>query len=160
MAAPSTIPRRDYSEQWRRYKKFKRLGLLMMLGWIPVLAVYILLVRKYESFPLGFLGFYLLLGCVTGIYQAFWPCPRCGQSFSDPWRFFLRGSGYDKGIARNCVHCGLPRFANNDGEVLPLCRKCGFAAPGKFCSKCGTAVQIDSGATPGISNSPLKPPQV
>ncbi len=131
----------------------------MMLGWVPVLAAYVLLVRKYGSFPPGFLGFYFLLGFVAGTCQAFWPCPRCRQSFSEPWRFFLRGSGYDKGIARNCVHCGLARFANDDTALIPLCPQCGSPAAGRFCSKCGTAVQVGADAPPGVSIPPIKPPQ-
>lgn len=107
----------NYREGWRRYKQFRKLGVIWWLGWILVIGVYAWLFQKYGDFPLEYLGFYLVLGMVHGVCNAFWICPRCKQFFSNPGRFFLRGSGYDKGIARVCVHCGLPRFAEDDSTT-------------------------------------------
>jgi hypothetical protein len=89
----------------------------MLLGWIPLVAVYIVLIRIYGYFTPALPGIYLLLNYAVGIGHAFWRCPRCGEFFSNPWRFFLRGSGYDQGIARACVHCALPRFAVDDNDL-------------------------------------------
>lgn len=104
----------DYRVAWLRYKRFRRLGLFWWLGWIPVIGVYAWLFWKYGNFLLEFLGIYLVIGMVHGVCNAFWICPRCKRFFSNPGKFFVRGGGYDKGIARVCVHCGLPRFAEDD----------------------------------------------
>jgi hypothetical protein len=132
------------------------LALLMWLGWIPVVAVYILLIQTFGHFTPAFLGIYLLLHYAAGIGQAFWHCPQCGKYFSNPWRFFLRGSGCDQGIARACVHCGLPRFAVDDSGLTRLCPKWGYAMSGRYCSQCGIALNIDSDPTPGVSTLPPK----
>ncbi len=135
------MPPNDYRKEWRRYKRFKRFGLFLLLGWIPLIAVYVMLCRKFGYCSPALLGVYLLVNYAAGIYKAIWPCPRCRLSFSDPWRFAFRGGGYPHGIAPACVHCGLPRFAADDRAGMPLCAKCGSAASGKFCSTCGAICQ-------------------
>jgi hypothetical protein len=158
MGAASRIPRNDYSEQWRRYKRFKKLCLFYLLGWIPVIGAYIMLIRTFGEFTPRFLGIYLLLGPVAGIGQAIWPCPRCGKFFSNPSRFFVRDGVHEHGMARACVHCGLPRFAPDDSGLMPLCPKCRCAVPVRFCPKCGTALNVGSAPPPPISVTP--PPQL
>jgi hypothetical protein len=106
MSAEMQIVPRNYRDAWRRYRRFRRLGLFWGLGWIPVTAAYALLFWKYGSFPLEYLGLYVVLGMIHGVSNAFWTCPRCKQLFSNPGRFFVRGGGYDKGVAAACVHCG------------------------------------------------------
>jgi hypothetical protein len=148
----------DYRDKWRRFKRLKKLGIFWWLGWVPVLLVYGILVRRFEYFTPIPLGIYLLLGWVLGMCQAFWPCPRCGQNFSSPWQFSLRGGGYKGGIADECVHCGLPKFAaddatNDSGAVSPrFCSKCGTAVAGgagRFCSKCGAPIAAGWGRATG-----------
>jgi hypothetical protein len=139
----------DYRKQWHRYKRFKKMRFFLLLGWIPLIAVYILLCRTFGYCNPAFLGVYLLLNYAVGIYRAIWPCPRCRLSFSDPWRLAFRGGGYDQGIAHACVNCGLPRFAADDSGCVPLCAKCGNMAAGRFCSKCGTALNEHDVRGPG-----------
>ena len=119
MANQPIIPRKDYSEKWRSYKRLRKLILFMWLGWIPLIAAYILLIKMYGSFSPAFLGSYLVLQYGVALVQAFWPCPRCGRTFSAPSRFFIRGGGYAKGLAPACVHCGLPQFAVDDRDLPP-----------------------------------------
>jgi hypothetical protein len=137
-------PANDFSEQWQRYKEFRKLIFCIRLGWVPIIIGYILFVRAYGHFPPSeFLGFYVMLYFAACLYQSFWTCPRCGQSFSNPVRFFYRGDGYKGGIAPECVHCGLPKYAA-EGTMAPpprVCSKCRttFAdSSSKFCTKCGT----------------------
>lgn len=122
----------DYRAAWQRYKWFRRLSLVLLIGWVPIILL-------CARFGWNLLGFYLLLTIAAGIVKSIWPCPRCHQSFSKPERFFFRGGGYPGGIAPECVHCGLPKFAPDDSGCAPLCPKCGSPAPGRFCSKCGAA---------------------
>jgi hypothetical protein len=134
MTPGSNIRPNDYRTHWQRYKWFKRLSWIILLGWAPILVLWV-------HFDLGwsFPGVYLLLNYAFGIASAVWPCPRCRQCFSKPERFFYRGGGYPGGIAPQCVHCGLPKFAPDDSGCAPLCPKCRTAAPGRFCTKCGAA---------------------
>ena len=46
---------------------------------------------------------------VTGVRLNRWRCPRCGKLFcATKW--------YNKSFfARKCAHCGLPKFAIDDG---------------------------------------------
>jgi len=53
MAAQCKIPQNDYRERSRRYKRFKKLGLGWWLGWVPLAAAYILLIRKSRVFHPG-----------------------------------------------------------------------------------------------------------
>jgi hypothetical protein len=136
-------PPGDYREQWQHYKSFRKLLFLIRLGWVAVIIGYILFVRAYGHFPDSeFLGFYVMLYFAACIYQSVWTCPRCGKSFSDPVRFFYRGGGYKEGIAPECVHCGLPKYAPDDTVAPPprVCSKCRTVFADKssrFCTKCG-----------------------
>lgn len=115
-------PPKDYREQWQHYKSFRKLLFLIRLGWVPIILGYILFVRAYGHFPPSeFLGFYVMLYFAACICESVWTCPRCGKSFSNPMRFFYRGGGYKGGIAPECVHCGLPRYAADD-TVTPAPR--------------------------------------
>jgi hypothetical protein len=78
MGAPSKIPHNDYSEQWRRYKKFKKLRLFYLLGWIPVIAVYIMLIRIFGNFTLVFFAPYVLLGYAAAIGESICPPANYG----------------------------------------------------------------------------------
>jgi hypothetical protein len=132
----------DYREQWQRYKSFRKLIFWIRLGWVPIIIGYILLVEAYGHFSLALAGSYMLLYFGACVYESFWACPRCGQSFSDPSRFFFRGFGYKDGIAPECIHCGLPAYAADNSVAPPprVCSKCKavFAdRSSKFCTKCG-----------------------
>lgn len=155
MVGQSKMPPNDYTRQWRRYKTFKKLRFFALLGWIPLIAAYIVIYRTFGFFEPALLGVYLLMTYVGGILLAVWPCPRCGQSFSDPWRFALRGGGYRQGIAPACVHCGLARFAADDSGIT-RCVNCRSVVAGRFCTTCGAAVNADTGTALG-GPTPLCP---
>lgn len=129
--------------------------LFYLLGWIPVIAVYIMFIRIFGDFTLVFFAPYVLLGYAAGIGESIWPCPRCGQFFSKPSQFFFRGGHR---MARACFHCGLPRFATDDSGLMPFCPKCGCALPVRFCPKCGTALNV--GSAPPLPISVPPPPQL
>lgn len=143
---PTKFAPHDYREQWERYKSFRKLLFLIQLGWVAVIIGYILFVRAYGHFPPSeFLGFYFMLYLAACLYQSLWTCPRCGQSFSNPVRFFYRGGGYAGGIAPECVHCGLPKYAPDDtaAPALRICSHCRTILVDKspkFCTKCGARV--------------------
>lgn len=44
---------------------------------------------------------------VAGVRAAWFPCPRCGKPFFARW-------WYRNPFARQCVHCGLPKWANSE----------------------------------------------
>lgn len=139
----------DYRSHWQWYKRFRKLSWVILLGWVPLIFLW-----DRFGFSGRWLVFYLLLNYAAGIAKSVWPCPRCRQSFSKPERFFFRGGGYPGGIAPECVHCGLPKFAPDDSGCAPLCPKCGAAAPGRFCTKCGAQMTLGSGLTPPDLPSP------
>ena len=128
-------------------------------------AVYLVIVASQDKFdPWPYILGGLLLPALAPmpilIKLANIRCPRCGNRFSDPWRFFEkrtlfneRSACYDKYLATLCVHCGLPRFAICDAETVAalFCSKCGagLTASAGFCTKCGAPVAAGSGRAPG-----------
>jgi ribosomal protein S27AE len=148
MTEQRNSPPNDYREQWQHYKSFRKLLFLIRLGWVAVIIGYILFVRAYGHFPpWEFLGLYVMLYLAACLYESLWTCPRCGQSFSNPARFFYRGGGYKGGIAPECVHCRLPAYAADDSVALPprVCSRCKtiFAdRSSKFCTKCGARADV------------------
>jgi len=106
----------NYREHWRRYRKLRNLSVLLWAAYVPaVLTVTLLGSAIFNSYTPGFVlgGAWLVVFLVVGIRFVHWPCPRCGQSFSGTW-------WSNKGLlAKECAHCGLPKFADGDGGSPP-----------------------------------------
>lgn len=167
--APSQMPVNDYTRYWRRQKMLRILYVAAVFGsfaaYFP--AIYLVMMAsqgKFDPWPyiLGGLAVPVLAPLPLLIKLANFRCPRCGNRFSDPRRFFEkrtlfneRSACYDKYLAPLCVHCGLPRFAISGAEIIcPLfCSKCGsgLGKSARFCAKCGAQAPPES---PGMPDMP------
>ena len=106
----------DYTQQWLSYTRLRNRALIAASLVFPLsflLFLTAMLLPRWSAFE------YLALVClvvwfvaadITGRRANCFPCPRCGKYFAFKW-------WYSKSIllARRCVHCGLPKYAPNDG---------------------------------------------
>lgn len=95
-----------YARAWRRYRIWARLRLLAFLGFIPFGA----LISGVTKSPILPGAWFLFIG-VTVVGAGNFRCPRCNKRFFYTW--VLRNP-----FAMHCLHCGLPKWATHDPEVL------------------------------------------
>lgn len=98
----------DYQSEWKRYKFWRKLALLALAGFFPVILLARVIARIFDL-PVLFIiitfAWFLLIG-TAGTEVSYWRCPRCGKPFSiTSW---YRMGAY----ARRCVHCGLHKYSN------------------------------------------------
>src|SRR6476469_6301279 len=93
---------------WDDYRKRRNLAWFAFLGYVPVcFTVAVLSMRLFATFTpafvvaIGWMVFFLVAGNVVLRF----PCPRCGKPFFAKW-------WYHNSLARRCVHCGLPKYAD------------------------------------------------
>ena len=101
----------NYQEQWRRYRKLRNVFFLIWIGYVPaVMGFTVLFSHHFRTFTPSFVFaiLWMLMFAVVGSRLSRWPCPRCGERFSQVgW--------YNRGfLARKCVHCGLAKYAVDD----------------------------------------------
>lgn len=102
---------RAYGKSWGDYKRLQNAFAFVLLTYVPTCFVvaYIAL-RIFHTLVPAFLIALLWMGAflVTGMRLQCWACPRCGEPFSAKgW--------YNRGfLVRRCVHCGLPKYADED----------------------------------------------
>ena len=98
----------DYSRQWSTFRRWRNLGIVAVVTFIPLLTIVGLFVRRFHWPDSAFLVMALLdvaFVTVTWTRLALFRCPRCGKPFfTTTW--------YRNPFARKCVHCGLPKYAN------------------------------------------------
>ena len=102
-----------YEEQWEAYRHTRNLWILTLVTFVPAALTAGALSSKVQgAFDVGFMvaGVWVLLFVYFGFRLNTWPCPRCGKWFSGTWWYNL---GF---WARKCVHCGLGKYANDDGS--------------------------------------------
>src|SRR3954471_8603017 len=95
---------------WDEYRRRWRVAWVVLLTYLPAVVVLGVPMKwvTASDLPVALLA----SAWMTGILLAGWragvfPCPRCGRPF------FLRGM-IGKLLARECVHCGLPKYAPAD----------------------------------------------
>jgi hypothetical protein len=97
-----------YEEQWRRYRRLRRLSLLVLLPFCGVpffphgdgsLSLPVL-------FPIMMLSGFVGVG--AWFLLNYFRCPRCGRLFAITWWYSVSI------FARKCVHCGLRKFSDGD----------------------------------------------
>jgi hypothetical protein len=98
----------DFQQNWKRYKFWRKLALLALAGFLPVILMARVIARIF-NLPVLFIiisfAWFLLIATAGGVVS-YWRCPRCGKQFRIT-------SWYRMGVsARRCVHCGLPRYSN------------------------------------------------
>jgi hypothetical protein len=115
-----------YQHEWEAYRvRKKRLVVLILaefLGFFPFLALISFIDRKLFSstslvFPAAVA--WTALYVFTGFRLRVFPCPRCGKNFfagilHDPADLLTRPKAL---WGRECVHCGLRKFADSHEET-------------------------------------------
>ena len=99
-----------YSEQWKNYRRWRRLLLLIFLGYIPgvwLISTSLTRYLNWEHAEMVIALSWMFAFAVIGIRFTLWPCPRCGRGFFATW-------WYSNQFARKCVHCGLPKWIESD----------------------------------------------
>jgi hypothetical protein len=104
-----------YKTKWRDYRKRGILFLMVFLTFfatVPLIGVPLEYLLKTEI-PVYFVAIsWMIAFVVTGWRLAYWKCPRCNN-----W-FFAKGllGFYCNPLARRCLHCGLPMWADQDTD--------------------------------------------
>ena len=93
----------EYSRIWRR-SIFLTLALFVVGGGLASVLVEALLPRGPDWLPLVAVAPWVIAAIAVSQPPMRWHCPRCGQ------RFLSGKTGYN-GLARACLHCGLPKWA-------------------------------------------------
>jgi hypothetical protein len=108
-----------YVESWRDYRGRVRLVyatglggfvimiLLMLLASVLIQGLGLSALRQAVSVLFYAFGFAWLAACaISWVRLGSWQCPRCSNLF------FSRGLGSNQ-LARRCLHCGLPKWAED-----------------------------------------------
>jgi hypothetical protein len=102
---------RSYDEEWKRYRRLKLAFLISNLGFLGVAIPTFVSARLRAMNRVFFVLIIAWFVWYSVSYERFrrFQCPRCGRYFSSPWLNFLKLS------AKECVHCGLPRYSVDRG---------------------------------------------
>lgn len=92
---------------WDEYRKHRNLLLFAFIGYVPImLGIALLSVHLFSTFTPLFVAAFAWMAFLIIAWNLFlrFPCPRCGKWFFAKW-------WYHNPIARRCVHCGFPKYA-------------------------------------------------
>lgn len=92
---------------WSEYRKWRNVSLLALVGFGPIVfSVGALSRRLFATFtPALVMAFACMaFAVIVGNQCLRFPCPRCGKAFFAKWWYY-------NGFTRQCVHCGLPKYA-------------------------------------------------
>lgn len=131
-----------YEQEWREYRKRRNTFFIIFATYIPGVLLFALLLQRLarsDTATLIIAFVWILAFGVAAVRVTTWPCPRCGKWFHAKW---LMGNP----LARHCLHCGLPKWADRDtrrfGELRSdqlHCLQCGnvISNGDSTCAKCG-----------------------
>ena len=107
-----------YARSWRALRRRERAFWIVVLSYLPGVAVAILAVHLArddvpECFALWVGGGWIASYVIASLYRGSFRCPRCGD-------FFLRRTIDRSGPERTCAHCELPRGAPQDPDAHSL----------------------------------------
>jgi hypothetical protein len=99
-----------YEKKWNDYRKRRRLFLIVAITFLPGASLIVVFLDKI--FGSGFqsevvLTLWLIAFFITGIRFSYWKCPRCNRNY------FIKHFMANQ-FAQNCLHCGLPKWADTD----------------------------------------------
>jgi len=101
---------RSYKEDWNEYRRRRNAVLALWLAYVPAvfLVAYLCDLTIHSYTPAFAVAIAWMAASLIANYRvSAWPCPRCGKPFSSS---FWRHYGL---LARKCVHCGLPKYAED-----------------------------------------------
>src|SRR5579862_4664217 len=109
-----------YQKAWQEYRRLRNRCFILFLGYVPVVfPTAVVFFKLFHTFVPGFLvaGGWMVWWLFECNRLTRWPCPRCGEWFAAKW-------WYNKGfLARRCVHCGLPKYAETDVSLPPAIKQ-------------------------------------
>jgi len=106
----------NYRQRWLEYKRRRNQAVVATLSIFPLALVFSLIgdlipKAQFAQYLVSTLMVgWLITAYVTGARANVFLCPRCGEHFASKW--WYRGSML---FARRCAHCGLQKYANEDG---------------------------------------------
>jgi Zn ribbon nucleic-acid-binding protein len=102
-----------YFLQWSKYRKRNRVVIMIFATFVPAMIAigYPLSSSLGENKAMFIVfGIWAVLLLIFGNYAALWRCPRCAKAYH------MDFGRYVNPMARNCVHCGLPKWSP-DGKT-------------------------------------------
>lgn len=101
----------DFGDSWQEYRRRRNLLLFAFFGYVPIVSIVAVVTirapgRTTPAFVAAFtwMAFY----AVAGIRFQTFMCPRCSK-------WFFAKCWYHNMFVQRCVHCGLPKYALNEG---------------------------------------------
>jgi len=115
----------DFADAWRRYKLLRNTLIVFSFAFFFVGALANFVVHSFSVTPanayFGVEGTWVAAEFFTARALRSWKCPQCGKSFyggrksedkfSTYWQWWF--------LARQCVSCGLPRYAESPLQTKP-----------------------------------------
>lgn len=98
---------------WLDYRRARRINFALLLGGLPLACVLVIMLAsaRFSAHPLAvFFVVWIAALTVSGIRVVTFRCPRCRRLFFVKNALVLHW-------ARNCRHCGLPKWAGVVGDA-------------------------------------------
>ncbi|MFL5612649.1 MAG: hypothetical protein ACJ796_03210 [Gemmatimonadaceae bacterium] len=111
----TTAPSGLHAHAWREYRRRVRTGWLLLIGYVPLLALVALVSRADygAAFIFGISGvIWAAIWIVTSLRLGRFRCPRCKREYFYKWP-------RQNGFARHCMHCGLRKWSVDNGQPSP-----------------------------------------
>jgi hypothetical protein len=110
----------EYSREWAELRRLRRQVLRIVFAGVAVFVLVPLNRFAPQNFSktLGFAlfaawAFLLIRFFLVSSAYVYWSCPRCGKPYHYSSRWYGR---WNNPLARRCVHCGLPKWADSDPD--------------------------------------------
>ena len=97
---------------WNDYRSRRRWFFFAWFGGMPVVFLICLVLSRFVRSDIPFWlvdGGWLLFFVVAGVRLTLFRCPGCREHFFCTW--FSSNQ-----LARRCVHCGFPKWAETDSD--------------------------------------------
>jgi hypothetical protein len=117
----------NYLKQWKAFMRARNITLAILIGgcaldlFLP--PIYASLTHTQDDAKLSTVVFivWAIASVAAGQRLMNWKCPRCGNVFCGGAKAFDRPNAWFNWLflPRNCLHCGLPKFALSPEATEP-----------------------------------------
>ena len=106
----------DHAAAWRDYRKRTIVFWVVFLSYVPGVAAIFFAIGpslaaltgiKPDNIGMMIALCWMIAFAIAGFRLSLFRCPRCGEPFFSTW-------WYGNLFARQCVHCGLPKWAGTN----------------------------------------------
>ena len=102
-----------YEAAWRHFSRLQG-ALILCVAFFPLCFIAVNVVVSGLAVPPAFAkvaiwGSWFVAFAVASFRYTYFRCPRCSE------RYFMKFPCRNQ-FARRCLHCGLPKWAVNDGQ--------------------------------------------